>query len=189
MTAASFGEYGVLRAQLVSGLIGRLVRAVARDTEIPGEDAGDALTVVEHVGRGEAGQHVDAERLGLAREPPAEVAQADDEIAAIPQRARNEEFGNAHAAVRAREPLDTLRRHARLDRRTALAPIGEQLVERARLEDRSRNDVRADGRAFLDDPDRKLAACGARELRQPTRRRETGRAGADDDDIELHAFA
>ena len=48
---------------------------------------------------------------------------------------------------------------ARLDRRAALAPIGEQLVERARLEDGARHDVRADGRAFLDDADRQLAAA------------------------------
>ena len=49
--------------------------------------------------------------------------------------------------------------------------------------------MRADGRAFLDDADRKLAAFCARELRQSTCGRETGRAGAYDDDVELHAFA
>jgi hypothetical protein len=49
--------------------------------------------------------------------------------------------------------------------------------------------VRTNGRAFLDDSYAQLAASGPRELRQPARRRESGRTGADDDDIELHAFA
>jgi hypothetical protein len=49
--------------------------------------------------------------------------------------------------------------------------------------------MRAYGGAFLDDSYAQLAPRGASELRQSTRRRETGGAGADDDDIELHAFA
>jgi hypothetical protein len=49
--------------------------------------------------------------------------------------------------------------------------------------------MRAYGRSFFDDRYAELPARGTRELRQSTGRRETGGAGADDDDIELHAFA
>jgi hypothetical protein len=125
----------------------------------------------------------------LGCEPLAKIAQADDEITGVAQRARNEELRDVHAARRARQPLDALCRDGRAYRSAAVSPIGEQLVERARLEDGTGHDVRSDGRTFLDDSDGQLAAGGARQLRQPTRRRETGGARTDHDDIELHAFA
>ena len=189
MAAAALGEHRVLRAQLVAGLVARLVRAVARNAHVARHDAGDAVAVVEHVGRGEARQHVAAERLGLAREPLAEIAEADDEVAAIVECARHERLRQTQAAACGAQPFDALCRHRRLHRRAPLAPIREQLVERARLEHGARHDVRANGRALLDDTDRELSIRGARELREPTRRREARRARADHDDIELHTLA
>ena len=46
-----------------------------------------------------------------------------------------------------------------------------------------------DGRALFDDDDRQLAARFRRELLQTDRRRQTGRAGTDDDDVEFHRLA
>ena len=55
ITAATLGEHDVAAAELVAGLEGRLVRAVASYAEIAGGDADDTVAVVEHLGRREAG--------------------------------------------------------------------------------------------------------------------------------------
>ena len=107
----------------------------------------------------------------------------------IAQRARHEASRHANAVRRAAQPLTRSAVTGVVTRRAALAPIRKQLVERTRLEHGARHDVRADGRALLDDTDRELAVRRARELREPARRRKTRRPGADDDDIELHGFA
>ena len=75
------------------------------------------------------------------------------------------------------------------ERRGALAPVGEELVERARLEDGAREDVGADLRALLDDADRNLAAGRRGELLQADRGGEARRPGADHDHVVFHPLA
>ena len=53
------------------------------------------------------------------------------------------------------------------------------------IDHRARQDMRADLRALLEHDHGKLGA----ELLQPDRRGKTRRPGADDHDVELHAFA
>ncbi len=71
------------------------------------------------------------------------------------------------------------------DRRAALAPVGQQRVEADRVEDRAGEDVGADLGALFEHDDRAVGV----ELLQPDRRRQPGRAGADDDHVVLHRFA
>jgi hypothetical protein len=52
----------------------------------------------------------------------------------------------------------------RVERRAALLPVRDQLVEGARLEHRPREDMRADLRPLLDDADGELAAGIGGEL-------------------------
>ena len=189
VATAALGEHRVLRAQLVAGLVARLVRAVTRHAHVARHDAGDTIAVVEHVGGGEARQHVAAERFRLAREPLAQLAETDDEVAAIVECARHERLRQPQAAACGAQPFDPLCRHRRLQRRSPLTPIREQLVERTRLEHGARHDVRANGCALLDDTDRELSIRGTRELREPARRREARRPRANHHDIELHALA
>ena len=69
-----------------------------------------------------------------------------------------------------------------------IAPIGEELVERPRLEQGSGEDVRPHLRTFFENGDADLHAPIACLLSQATTAGEAGRAGADNDDIEFHGF-
>ena len=80
-------------------------------------------------------------------------------------------------------------RDRRFERRALRLPVGQELVQRARIHDRAREDVRADLRAFLDEAHGDLAARGGGELLQADRRAETRGAAADDHDVEFHGFA
>src|SRR5882762_7564300 len=76
-----------------------------------------------------------------------------------------------------------------VERRPALAPIREELVERPRLKDGAREDMGADLGALLDDANPELAPRRRGELLQTDRRRKTGRPGPDHDDVILHPLA
>src|SRR3546814_17889477 len=77
----------------------------------------------------------------------------------------------------------------RVQRRALLLPVGDQLVQRPRLQHRAGEDVGADFRALLENADGDLLAALGRKLAQSDGRRPTGRAGADDDHVVLHPFA
>ena len=78
MPARALGEEGVFAVQLHAGLIVGLVRAVARDAHVAGGDALHRAVVVEQdFGGREAGEDLDAQLLGLRRQPAAEIAEAE----------------------------------------------------------------------------------------------------------------
>ena len=66
-----------------------------------------------------------------------------------------------------------------------LAPVRDQLVERDRIDHRAGQNMRADLGALLHHDDVEIGI----ELLQPDRRRQAGRPGADDHDVEFHGFA
>ena len=73
--------------------------AVLADAHVAGGDAlHRAVLVVEHLGGGEAGIDLDAQRLGLLAEPAADVAQADDVVAVVVHQPRHQEVGEAERA-------------------------------------------------------------------------------------------
>ena len=95
---APFGEQRVLRAQLHAAGERVLRLAVLADAHVAGRDAGDrAVVVVENFGRGEARIDLDAERLGLGREPAADLAERADEIAVVAHQRRHHEIRQPQA--------------------------------------------------------------------------------------------
>ncbi len=66
-----------------------------------------------------------------------------------------------------------------------LAPVGDELVEPGRIDHRARENVRADLGTLLHHDDVEIGI----DLLQPNGRRQAGRAGTDDHDIEFHGFA
>ena len=79
--------------------------------------------------------------------------------------------------------------HRHGQRRALVAPVGDQLVERLRVDHRARQDVGADLAAFFEHADAELALPLGRELLEPDRRGEARGPAADDDDVILHGFA
>jgi hypothetical protein len=72
------------------------------------------------------------------------------------------------------------------ERAVKLAPVGQQLLDRPRIDHRARQDVGADLRALLQDADRKVAPGLGGELLEADRGGEAGRAGANDNDVISH---
>ena len=163
--------------------------AVAPDAHVARRDAGDrAVLAVKHFGGGEARIDLHLQRLGLFRHPAADIAEAHDMVAAVAQRRRHERARHPEGAFPA-EKEEPVLRYGRVQRRAALPPVGQQLVQRARIENGPRQDMGADLGALLDQADGKFGPGLSGKLLQADRRRQPCRAAADDDDIELHAFA
>ena len=189
VAAAPLGEEGVLRAELHAGheVVGGL--AVAPHPHVPGDDPADrAVLAVQHVGGGEAGEHLRPQLLRLRGEPPAEVPEADDVVAVVLERGREQ-------TVRPREPSplgeeeEAFLRHLGVDGRLAVAPVREELLEGARLEHRAGEDVGADLGPLLDHADAQVVAALLGELAKPHGRGEARRSRPDDHHVELHGFA
>src|SRR6185437_5099657 len=184
--AAALGEQRLLGKELDAGLEVRRGLAILADALGASRNAGDAASLVEqHLGAGKARIDFDAQRLGLLGEPTAEIAEADDVIAAIVHVRRRRQAQR----VAARQEQEAILARWRLERRAALPPIGEKLVERTRLQHRARQYMCADLRAFLDDADRDLLGGNGSELLQADGRGEAGGAGADDHHVVSHLLA
>ena len=96
--------------------------------------------------------------------------------------------GSVNARRRGQQ-LEAVGGDRHLERRALGLPVGDQLVERARLEHRARERVRAELGGLLEHADAELAVALEAELAQADGCRQAGRAGAHDDDVELHALA
>jgi hypothetical protein len=83
------------------------------------------------------------------------------------------------------QPIEAVVGHRGLDRRVLAAPVGQQPVEADGIDHRTGQDVGADLGALLDHHDRRLG----RDLLQADRRREAGRARADDHHVKFHRLA
>ena len=76
-----------------------------------------------------------------------------------------------------------------VERRALVLPLRDQLVERDRVDYRSRQDVRADFAAFFKNADAQVAPRPSRQLLQADRGRKPGGSGADDHHVIGHGFA
>ena len=187
--AASFGEQRVARMELHARLISGLVRPVLGNAHVAGRHAAHRAGIgIQDFGCSESGIDLDAQRLGLLREPLADVAKAHDVVAVIAHQRRQQPLRNRVRAG-SRQDFEAILADRRVQRCTERLPIGQQLVERNRVDDRAGQDVRADRRAFFQHADADLVLPLARELLQANRRRQAGGTGADDHHIELHRFA
>ena len=189
LAARALGEDRVFRMQFHAALVlvGRL--AVLADAHVAGGHALDrAGLVVQHLRRGEAGEDFHAERLGLLRQPAGDCAEADDVVAFVVEALGQQPVrGGLRAGFI--EEQELVLRHRLFQRRTTFLPIGEQLVQRLRVHDRARQDVRARLGAFFQHADREFAARFRRQLLEPDRERQTCRPRADGDDVVFHHVA
>jgi hypothetical protein len=189
VASAALREDRVLPAQLIASLKSGLASPVARYAHVTRDDSRDALVVVEHFRRSKTGQYVAAERFGLLTEPTTDIAKTDYVIAAVVQSTWEQHRRQRRTPRFIAQPKESLGSNGRAQRCAALAPVREQLFQSTRLEHRAGHDMRADSGAFLHDADTEFAAGFPRELSIPASCGEAGRPGADDDDVEFHAFA
>ena len=146
------------------------------------------MLVVKHLNCGKAGKYVYAQCFGLLGQPAGELAQADDEIAAIVEAVRTQEaWGRERTGFT--EKQKAVARHRLRQRCTAFLPVGQQLGQGARGHDRTAKNMRAWLRALFQHAHGQLAAMLDGELPQANRSGEAGLTGADDNDVERHGFA
>ena len=190
VAAAAFGEHGVLGVQLHAGGVAGLLLAVVVDAGIAGGDAFHrAVLVIEHFGGGEAGEHFDTEAFRLFGEPAAQVAQGNNVVALVVHGLGHERVGHLGAFLGAGEVEDFVAADFGVQRGAEFFPVGEQLVKRARLEYRAGEDMGAYFRAFLHHHDAEFLTAFLGDLTQAACGCQTGRTGADDDDVDFHRFA
>ena len=84
---------------------------------------------------------------------------------------------------------DAVFRHGGIERRAQLFPVRNEFINRARVHHCARQNVGADFAAFFQHADRYFLAFLSRQLLETDRRRQAGRAAADDNDVVLHRFA
>ena len=189
VAARPFGEQRVLAEQFDAGLEVRRRLPVLADTHVAGRHAADrAVAVVEHFGGGEAREDLDAEFFRLRSQPTHDIGQADDVVAVVDEAVRQQPVRVRVRLVLGQE-VETVLGHRRVERRTALLPVGDELVDRPRVHDRARQDVRAELGALLEDDDAHVLPGLRSALLDADCRREARRTAADDDDVVLHGFA
>src|SRR5262249_19143163 len=104
-----------------------LVVTVFRDTHIARRDPSHgALLIVEHFCGRESGIDLDAEGLGLLREPPANIPEADDVAAMVAHQWRHEQVREAERSALAQEEKAIVRDRS-IDRRALRLPVGDEV--------------------------------------------------------------
>jgi hypothetical protein len=186
---AAFGKQCVFCVQLHAGLVLGLVRAVPGDAHVARRHAADRATlVVESFRCRKPGIDLDAKRLRLAAKPAANVAEAHDVVAVIVHQRRQHPVRNAKRFL-GREHHEAVFGNRCVQRRILGLPVGDQLVERARIDHCAGKNMRSDLGAFFEHTDADLAPRLRGELLQTNRGRQTRGPAADDDDIVFHDFA
>ena len=189
MPSRALGEEGVAAVKLHAGLVIRLVRSVPGDAHVAGGDAlHRAVLVEQYLRSGEAREDLDTQRLGLAGEPAAEIAEAQRVGALIVHEGRHQGVREAELLLRGQNPMLVLRDRHR-QRAVQLRPVRQQFVQRLRVDHGAREDMGADLGAFLEDADAELASRLVCELLQTNGGSEPGRAGADDHHVIGHGLA
>ena len=190
VATAALGEQGVLAAQLHARHVAILLAAIGGHAHVTDHDAAHrAIFTMQHFLGGEAREDLDAQLLGLLAQPARQVAGADDVIAVVVHGPGDQCIGDDLRFLVILEQHDLVTGDGRLERCAAFGPVGEQLGQCTRFEHGAGQDVRADFRTFLDHADRQLLLGRVGLLHQSAGRRQAGRAGTDDDHVEIHEFA
>jgi len=185
-TAAAFGEDRLAGVEFDAGRVTVGLFPILADAHVAGGDAAHgSARVIEHLGRGETGVKFDAQGFGLPGQPAGEQADAA-EIVAVVLHLRRRGQGNRPFAGQEHEVVVGGGRH---QRRLAGPPVGQQLIQGAGLDHRSRQDMGADLGALFQDADADLVTMFGGKLFQPDRGGQPRGAAADDHDVILHDFA
>ena len=163
--------------------------AVARNPQVTGGHPLHGSIVVEQdLCSRKAGEYLDSELLRLPGEPAAEIAEAQSICAVIAHEGRHQHLGNRELPLPAQHPVMVFG-HPHAQGRALVLPVGDQLVERNRIDDGAREDVGADLAALFEDAYRDLASGFIRELLQANGGADAGGSAADDHHIISHGFA
>ena len=189
VAATALGEQGVLGMQFHAGFVVGPLFAFAGQPHVAGRHTLDrAVLVVEDFGAGKAGIDLDTQRLGLFAEPLDDVAEADDIIAVVEETAGQQAVGD-RATTGLRQEQHLVFRHRRVEGSPLRLPVRDQLGQRARVHHRARQDMGAEFGGLLDQADRVIVSFFGCQLLQADRRRQPGRAAADDQHVEFHGLA
>ena len=151
------GKQRIARTKLHARLVLGPVRAVPRDPHVAGRHAlHRAVVGIQHLGGREARIDLDAERFGLLCEPAAQVAKAADVVAVIAHERREQRGRDAIRLVLGQDEETVFGNRCR-ERRALRLPVGDQLGERARIDDGAGKDVGADLGSLLEDAHRYVA--------------------------------
>jgi len=139
----------------------------------------------QYFGSGKAGVDLHPQLFGLLAQPATEVTQADDVVAVVVHLRRGRQldglgFGEVQEAV-------GLGR--RVQRRAFFFPVGDQLVQGARLQHGTRQDVGADLGALFQQTDTDLLALLGGQLLQTDGCGQAGRPATDYHHVVFHVFA
>ena len=186
MPADAFGKEGIFGMEFQPRLPRILARAITRDAHVTGGDAlYRAIVVPQDFGGSEPGENLHPQRFGLARQPAAQIAKADGVTALVVHERRHQGVRKIIFLRFAEDPVFVVR-HRHRHRTVEIAPVRQKLIERARVDDRPRQDVRTNLRTFFEDADRQFEALVGRHLLRPDRRRQAGRPAPDDDQVIGH---
>ena len=161
---------------------------------VDAEDAGDDALhpagglVPDHMAGGHAGIDLDAQRLGLFAQPARHIAQRGDVAAVIVHDRRQQGHGQGGLTHRSQNHEPVLG-DRRLQRGPAFLPVGEQLVQRLRIDHGTGQDMSTDLGRLLQHRDGDVLAVLFRPLLQADGRGQAGGAATDDDDVILHDLA
>eukprot|EP00754_Rhynchopus_humris_P041393 Rhum_TRINITY_DN24970_c0_g1::Rhum_TRINITY_DN24970_c0_g1_i1::g.180719::m.180719 len=186
---APLGEDGLLRTQDHARLEDVLALPLLADALVLGLHAHNLAVLDDRLLRREAREDVDAGLLSLLAHPRAHRTEADDVVPLVVQATGHQRLRHRHALV-LRQDDELVVRHLRVQRGALLLPVRDQLCQRARLDARARQDVRADHRALLHDAHAQLAALvRLGQLLQLDGGGEAAGAAADNDNVVLHLVA
>ena len=191
MPLRALGEHRHLRDEIGARLEVAHRLTVARAALVAGAHADDAPVREEQLLGSRLRQDHRAAFFRTLAEPAAELRQGEDPVALVAHRRRRRD----PERVSLREDVHGLAVH-RAVRRQVLDPVAvlEEAAERARIDHRTGEQVRARLLPLLDDGDRHIAeplrdlGVLLEQLTQPDRAAEARRAGADDEDADLDAL-
>mmetsp|Transcript_22712 Transcript_22712/g.64678 ORF Transcript_22712/g.64678 Transcript_22712/m.64678 type:complete len:635 (-) Transcript_22712:55-1959(-) len=185
--AAALRKERRLCAQLHPSLKRVLWRAVLRHAHVVGRHTDHLVrVVVQDLDAALSGVYLDAELLRLLRQPRGEVAEPHDVVAVVVgRRARHDRQREVEAGEPRGDVAEPLGRHRRLERRAALLPVREELLQRARLKHRARERVLARACRLLEQRDAVVKAGLVAELLEADRGGQARRPATHDQQVRL----
>src|SRR5688572_5727863 len=187
VAADTVAEDRHLRQDVDARFEGRFLLAMLADAAIARAHANHARAIHQDVLRRESGEQVDAFRLDLSGQPADEVIERDDVVAVILERGRDDREWQLRLR---RQKVDMVLVDLGRQRSALFLEVRDQVAQRGGVKDGAREHVRRRLARLLEDGNRqRLATLLLLDLREAKRRREPGRAAADDQNINFERLA
>src|SRR5690554_467071 len=189
VTTTAFGKQGVLGTQLHTRHVTVFLGAIPGNTHIAGDHAFNLTILDDGFRRGKARIHLNAQLLGLFGQPAAQVAQADDVVAMVVHVPGHKRIRDLDGLFLIAHQENIIPGYRRIQRRAALLPVREELVQGGGLEHGTGEDVRADFRAFFYYTNGQFFAGFLGQLHNTADSRQACRSATDDHNVQFHRYA